>query len=354
VRFIFPSASIEHHALIHYAPQSAFEKQVVDFALRWLSQEQTFTFQTSGSTGAPKPINFSRKQIEGSVALTRNAFQLQAGQTALLCLDMNFVAAKLMIARALIVDMDLLVYEPSGNPFASIQQPIDFAALVPYQITQALNQSPQKIDLVKTIILGGAAVNPTLTKALSNRVTAFYETYGMTETLTHIAIKRIAETIIDFTTLPGISIRLDERQCLHITAPHIQADPISTNDIAELTSPNSFRLVGRFDTIINSGGIKLAPEAIEQKITAVLLQHFPASAFIITSLPDAQLGQQVVLLIETQSIEKSIESTVFQILREILTRYEVPKQILALPQFVRTASGKINRIQTQARLTNFG
>lgn len=354
MRFIFPSASVEQHALINYSPQSGYEKQVIDFAVRWLSHEQTFSFQTSGSTGSPKSINFSRQQIEDSVALTQKAFHLQAGQTALLCLDMNFVAAKLMIARALIIDMDLLVSEPSGNPLASIHQPIDFAALVPYQIIQALRHTEQNVDLVRTIILGGAAVSPTLAKALSNRATAFYETYGMTETLTHIALKRIDTVTKDFTTLPGIAIAVDERKCLQITAPHIQAESIATNDIINLTSPTTFQLVGRFDSIINSGGIKISPEAIEQKIAEVMAQYFPASAFIISSLPDAQLGHQVVLLIETQPITKSIESTIFQILKEIVTRYEMPKQILALPQFVRTASGKINRVQTQAQLANFG
>lgn len=318
----------------------AWEKAVWSFIEQWFDSSDYITLQTSGSTGTPKQLKVEKKHMSNSALMTLDFLKLQAGNSALLCLSADYIAGKMMIVRALLGGLDLILGEPLGNPLKDIKEQIDFAAMVPLQVQKVIEEEgTEKLESIRHLIIGGAAVSPTLASQLAPLNSHVWATYGMTETVSHIALKRLSgDKLTDaFTPLSGVSISTDQRDCLVIDAPHLCPDTIVTNDMVSIDEHQHFTFLGRYDNIINSGGVKLVPESIEAKIS-----HLIKERFIISSLADERLGQKVVLVIE--STNKEIErSMLIEEMKPLLTNYELPRQIICVPQFKETKSGKIMR-----------
>ncbi len=306
-----------------------FEKPVGNFLLDWFDYKSYIEMETSGSTGAPKTISISKQAMVDSALATGDFFNLQPGNKALQCLPVKYVAGKMMLVRAMILGLDLEFVAPSSHPLDHNEIDFDFVAMVPLQAQNSISQ----LKKVKKLIIGGAAVNKTLEKQLLKLPTKVYETYGMTETITHIAARKLGEKA--FTVLPYVSVSFDDRNCLVIHAPRISPEVIITNDIVELLDENQFIFLGRMDNIINSGGIKLIPEQIEKKLVGKISQRF-----FIASKPDDELGEKVVLVIESDKHELDVS------IYESLDKYEKPKEIIFIPKFLDTVTGKILRKET--------
>ena len=306
-----------------------FEKPVGDFLLDWFDSKSHIEMETSGTTGAPKTISVSKQAMVDSALATGDFFELEPGNKALQCLPVKYVAGKMMLVRAMILGLDLEFVAPSSHPLDNNEINFDFVAMVPLQAQNSIAE----LKKVKKMIVGGAAVNKTLEKQLLKLPTQVYETYGMTETITHIAARKLGEKA--FTVLPYVTISYDDRNCLVIHAPRISPEVILTNDIVELVNENQFIFLGRMDNVINSGGIKLIPEQIEEKLASKIHQRF-----FIASKPDNELGEKVVLVIEGD--KQDLDDSLY----ESLDKYEKPKELLFIPKFKETASGKIMRKET--------
>lgn len=306
-----------------------FEKPVGDFLLDWFDGRDYIEMQTSGTTGQPKLITVSKQAMVQSALATGDFFDLQPGNSALHCLPVKFVAGKMMLVRAMILGLDLEFVAPSSHPLRNNEIDYDFVAMVPLQAQNSLAE----LKKVKKLIVGGAAVNKTLEKQLLKLPTHVFETYGMTETITHIAARKLGEKA--FTVLPEVTISYDDRNCLVIHAPRISEDVIKTNDIVELLNENQFVFLGRMDNVINSGGIKLIPEQIEEKLSGKIQQRF-----FIASKPDSELGEKVVLVIEGDKTDLPDD------LYNELDKYEKPKEVIFISKFKETNSGKIMRKET--------
>ncbi len=306
-----------------------FEKPVGDFLLDWFNSKAYIEMQTSGTTGTPKTIKVSKQAMVESALATGDFFDLQPANKALQCLPVKYVAGKMMLVRAMILGLDLEFVAPSSNPLCSNEIDYDFVAMVPLQAQNSLVE----LKRVKKMIVGGAAINKNLEKQLLKLPTQFFETYGMTETITHIAARKLGEK--SFTVLPGVTISYDDRNCLVIHAPRISDDVIVTNDIVELINENQFVFLGRIDNVINSGGIKLFPEQIEAK-----LAHKIPQRFFISSKPDTALGEKVILVVEGE------EYSFVDDLYDELDKYEKPKEVIFIPNFKETSTGKVMRKET--------
>ncbi|WP_317046227.1 acyl-CoA synthetase family protein [Flavobacterium sediminis] len=263
-----------------------------------------------------------------SALATGDFFELEPGNTALNCLPARFIAGKLMLVRSIILGLEMDMVSPKGNPLAHTYKNYDFAAMVPLQVEHAL----ENIEQIDKLIIGGAKVSQDLIESLKGKKTKSYETYGMTETITHIAAKPIGEEV--FTVLPGIKVAKDIEGCLVIEAPRVSDEKIFTHDLVEITGKNTFKWIGRKDNIINSGGIKIIPELVEKKLDGKL-----KSRYFIASKPDKHLGQKVVLAIEGKN---NIDTKIF----EVLDTYEKPKEVVYISRFSETENGKINRKET--------
>lgn len=327
----------------------AENSSAIRFCAQWLNGKAEFTLQTSGSTGTPKQIHATRNQLKTSARITAEYLNLKPEQTALVCLDVSFVAGLMMLVRALETGMNIIVIPPEANPLQTLNTnlQIDFAAFVPYQVESIL-KSPQheKLNDIRNVIIGGAPLSEQTRTALQSFTNAMYATYGMTETLTHIALQKInssAENL--FEVLPGFEINSDERGCLVIKAAHLGREPIITNDLVELVSTNQFRWLGRIDSVINSGGVKIIPEKIESGIAHIFENLKINNRFFIAGLPHPQFGESVVLIIEGMVSKEKIDS-LRQELNQALSRYENPKSVYQVEQFVYTQSGKVNRSKT--------
>ena len=291
------------------------------------------------STGSPKKISYSKQAMVYSAVATGDHFGLKIGDRALHCLSADFIAGKMMLVRAMILGLEIDILPPNGNVLDGNSTLYDFAAMVPLQAENSLNS----INQIKTLIIGGAAPSESLLESLKTKKTKSFVTYGMTETLTHIASRSIFSNDSSYHVLPGVTISKDDRSCLNIEVPYIQTEPIVTNDIVELKTANSFLLLGRNDTVINSGGIKIIPEAIERKISALL-----SVPYFIGGIPDEKLGQQSVLVVE----QKKPIIGIIDLIREsgVLTDYEIPKKIYQLESFEYTDNGKLKRKETLSKL----
>lgn len=303
-----------------------YEKPVGEFILDWFDDHDFIEMNTSGSTGKPKIIQVSKQAMIQSALATGKFFELEAGQKALNCLPAKYVAGKMMFVRSFVLGLDLDFVAPSLTPFYNNSTIYDFSALVPMQVMNSM----EDLKYVKKVIIGGAKVNSNLEKMLSQKKTESYETYGMTETVSHIAAKRVGTK--EFTVLPNVTISTDERGCLIINAPLISPDQIITNDLVEILDDNHFIFLGRIDNVINSGGIKFTPEIIEEKLANSI-----SSRFIIGGIPDEKLGEKLILIIEGS--EYDLPKNIFN----QLDQYEVPKAIFFIENFIETENGKIHR-----------
>ena len=350
-----------------YTPQqllqeSAFEavteqeQAVISFVRQWLNNQQEFMVHTSGSTGVPKQIVVSRKRMQASARLTLQALGIASGDQALLCIHASYIGGKMMLVRALEGNLPLLVVEPSADPLQALPphaQPV-FAALVPLQLQAILQNenSLAKLNRMKAVIVGGAPVSPLLEQQVQAVQAPLYSTYGMTETVSHIALRRLNGKNRQnyFTALPQIRLALDARGCLIIDGPVVD-EPVVTNDVVELLADNQFRWLGRADNIINSGGVKVQAERVEAVAEACLSQHQLLTRRLLAgSMADEKLGQKLVLLLEGEPLAASVEQQLLNCLQQELPRYWAPKHIFYLPKFVESSNGKIKRDHTWAKL----
>jgi O-succinylbenzoic acid--CoA ligase len=332
--------------------KTSFEKSTLAFCKQWLLGENEFTLQTSGSTGTPKKIILSRSQMEASAKLTIEALQLTPGMNALVCLDTQYIAGKMMLVRSLINKMNIISVEPEANPLRTVKDRIDFAAFVPYQVEKIIVDSKDKLDKINCAIIGGAPVTVGLQEKLPETTCRLYATYGMTETISHIALQKLngPDASDFFTTQPGVKIQLNKRGCLTIQAAYLGSEPILTNDLVELLSPTTFKWLGRFDNVINTGGIKVSPEKVEKAFEKLFFDRGMIHRFFISSIPDSQLGNQVVLIIESSPFSEERQKLFLNNASHLLNKYETPKRILFIDKFIETATGKINRLEIQKQL----
>ena len=324
-----------------------FEVLAGDFLLDWLSPSKTVYVKTSGSTGQPKTLEIKKEAMVNSALATGQYFDLKPGDLALLCLSSQHIAGKMMLVRAIILGLHLDMVAPSSSPLEGIQKEYDFCAMVPLQVQNSL----EPLYKIKTLIIGGAPISKLLRAKLAEQPNDIYETYGMTETVTHIAVKKVSsmehspkETY--FKTLPSIQISKDERGCLVIDAPKIAENPIVTNDLVDIEGEHHFKWLGRHDNVINSGGVKLIPEQIEEKLLPVV-----ESRFFVSGIPDEQLGEKLVLFIEGEEPSQFHSKTKIQEVKS-LERYEVPKQIVFIKNFAETPNGKIQRKEVKSQYLN--
>ncbi len=306
-----------------------FEKPVGDFLLDWFDDNSFIDMQTSGSTGVPKIIRISKQAMVESAIATGDFFDIHSGDKVLQCLPLKYIAGKLMFIRAFILGLEMDFVAPNATPLYNNDTVYDFIAMVPLQAKHSLKE----LKNVKKLIIGGSMISKSLEKQLLKLPTEVYETYGMTETITHIAAKRIGEKA--FTVLPNVTISYDDKNCLVIHAPRISEEIIVTNDLVELLNENQFVFIGRFDNIINSGGIKLIPEQIEGKLSGKI-----ESRYFVSGKPDEELGEKLILIVEGE--KHDLDPVVF----EELDKYEKPKEIHFIAKFVETENGKIKRKET--------
>ncbi len=332
-------------------PLSDFESETFSFIRNWLLDVDSFRINTSGSTGTPKEITLTRKQLQQSAQRTISALHLNQNDTALICLDTKYIAGKMMLVRAFESNMKIVAVEPTSNPLLKLSSdtPISFAAFVPLQLQEMLKNEDciQKLNRMKAVIIGGGAMHATLQHETSKLPCPVYATYGMTETVSHIALQRLngKEASDHFTVLSGIEIQVDDRGCLVIRLPEFE-EKIATNDLVDLISPTSFRWLGRFDNVINSGGYKIHPEKVEKVVESIFQERMVDRPFFISGIPDDRLGQKLILIIEGFPI--SGQNKILSTLQQHLHPYEVPKQIFNIREFNRTETGKIDRLKTAA------
>jgi o-succinylbenzoate---CoA ligase len=325
-----------------------FETNTLVFVKNWLNGANEFSLQTSGSTGVPKAIVVTRAQLEASAQNTLQALRIQPNNTALICLNTQYIAGIMMLVRCMVGNLKMEIVEPAANPFLKLSANIkfDFCALIPYQVDAILQQyGIEGINRIQKIIIGGAPLSYSLQQKLTKSSSEIYLTYGMTETLSHIALQKISGSNASdlFTALPTIKLSKDERGCLVISVPYL-SELVITNDMVELLSEQTFCWLGRWDNVINTGGIKIHAEKIEQVVGLIFEEMRITNDYFACGLPDERLGSKLVLIIEgTLSIDQRV---LLGKISERLVKYEVPKQILFASNFIKTETGKVNRKQT--------
>lgn len=321
-----------------------WQQEIVGFLDQWFDDREYVELNTSGSTGEPKLIRLSKQTMLRSAQMTNARFGLSEDSLALLCLPSSYIAGKMMLVRALAGNYSLMVEPPSANPFSATQlhqKDIDFTAITPYQLIHSANDIPH--CSLRNCIVGGSPVTSAMEELVQEWPVAMYETFGMTETASHIALRRFNGPAKSdcFEALDGVTLSLDERGCLEIDAPHLHAEKLVTNDLVELVDARHFRWMGRFDRVVNSGGVKIFPEQIERKI-----QDLIDLPFFIASVPHSALGQQVVLVLESDNLPEPVQEEIIEALRSRLHKYEIPGKLICIANFVYSSGNKLLRNET--------
>ena len=341
-------------------PRTEFEKKVLQFLQEWFSDSETVSVQTSGSTGIPKVFEIEKKRMLSSAKMTCDFLGLKEGDTALLCLPVQYISGKMMLVRAIERKLKVIISVPSSAP--EISQNIDFCAMTPLQVQNSLN----KIYLIKNLIIGGASVSENLKSQLTSELETrnseqkIFETYGMSETLSHIALKQISPIQEEyFSVLNDVEISVDERNCLKIFAPKLNPEILQTNDIVELMhfmnsvrkpsvyaqcDKKQFKFLGRFDNVINSGGVKIFAEELENLVK----KHIDRD-LVFLGKPDETLGEKLVLVVEGEK-DENLKSEILNLKFE--NKFHIPKEILFLEKFPRAENGKVLRKEILKFLAN--
>ncbi|MFQ5639424.1 MAG: AMP-binding protein [bacterium] len=336
-----------------------FERQTLEFCKRWLQGDEEFRVKTSGSTGAPKEMSVRRDRLTLSARMTGSALQLKTGQRALVCLSTGHIAGLMMLVRGLVLGLDLTVIEPGPDPLHSFflknsqnTEPFDFSAFVPLQLQVILSKGERYrafLNQMKAVLVGGAPVSYALQKSIQQVKAPVYQTFGMTETLSHFALRKLNGPDVSgsYQALPGVELGQDTRGCLTIKSQLTDDELLVTNDLVELKPENHFIWLGRFDNVINTGGVKVQPEKVEQAIAESLFgienPTVSSRAFFVGSVPDEKFGEKVVGVFEGEAFSRDVQETMLKSLSELLHKYELPKSFCFVNSFVRTATGKIDR-----------
>ena len=312
-------------------------KDIYLFLKNWFDNNETIAIKTSGSTGTPKTIQVEKNKMIASAKSTCSYLSLDSNKTGLLCLPPTYIGGMMMLVRAMVANFNLITVEPSKTPLGNTNSTINFTAMTPYQMEHSLESDENKISSIDTIILGGAPISSSLKEKIKALPNVVYETFGMTETLSHIALKEIKHSDY-FQVLAPTTISVNKNQCLVIDAPHLGISSLNTNDVVELQSPTSFKWLGRKDFVVNSGGIKIHPEQLEEQISEIT--GLSEDYFLITSIYSETLGEQVILFYKKEFDKEKLSQ---------LPKYHRPKESHFLSDFEYTANGKINRIKTKEK-----
>jgi len=337
--------------LLHYCRSGSadpevpeWKREVLEFMAYFLDPDSGSIHQkSSGSTGDPKTFTLSREAMVRSAQRTLRFFRLNRGERALLALPVHYIAGKMMVVRALVGGLDLVLLEPSSRPLSGLSGPVGFAAMVPLQIEESLSHG-DPLHLISTLLIGGGELHPASREKLSlMEVPRIFETFGMTETYTHFAVRRINGPDPDpcFRVMEGVRVGTDTRGCLEVEVPGITDGPLHTSDLVEVRDRGAgFSWLGRFDNLINTGGIKIIPELLEDQIRQVIGQEC-----LVVPEPDRKLGSRLVLMVEYNG-SPPVEAWM-ELLRGRLRKHELPRRVLAVSSLPRNPSMKPDR--TSAR-----
>jgi len=314
------------------------QRDLYNFLADWFNESPYITVHTSGSTGTPKAFTVRKEQMMQSAILTCSFLQLQKGDTALLCMPLQYIAGKMVVVRALVAGLKLILRTPSGHPLADVKTPLRFAAMIPLQVYNTLRIPEEKERFYQTeiLIIGGGAIN----KELETEIRAFpntvYSTYGMTETLSHIALRRLngPEASSSYTPFPSVQLSLSPEETLVIDAPLVCDETLVTNDIAKIHPDGTFTILGRKDNTINTGGIKVQIECVEETLRSII-----SVTFAVTAVPHPGLGEAIVLLVEKAADTDGLPDKI----ASLLPRYQQPKYIRQVDAIPLTGSGKTDR-----------
>lgn len=325
-----------------------YEEGVIRFINEWLSGQESFGLQTSGSTGKPKLIEVPRRRMEASARATVSYLQISAPTPVTLCIDARYIGGKMQLVRALTHNLPLQIVAPKSDIAASLSgvPGLGLISLVPLQLYQLLDQQSDLLNRATAVLVGGAPLQDQYIDKLATVKAPVYHTYGMTETVSHIALKRLNDdqASTSFQLLNGVRVRTDERGCLVVNAEVTDHKDVVTNDVVELTGPYSFVWKGRFDNVVNSGGVKLFPEEMDKMIERYMHSMVPGRQFFCIGVPDKLLGQKLVLCIEGETVMP--EAQILDDLKKLLPPFHSPRQIHFFNEFASTGPGKIDKMKT--------
>ncbi|HLF35740.1 MAG TPA: AMP-binding protein [Cyclobacteriaceae bacterium] len=345
---------IIHNEIAGLGLEGEFENNTIGLIKNWYGKEEFFSLQSSGSTGSPKTFKASRRMLEASAGLTLKTLQLTQGMNAVLCLDTKYTAGIMMLIRGLIGNQNIYAVNPSADPFSALPEElvIDFIAIVPAQLGSiGKNNSIRRFTDRSNILVGGAPLPAELERRMQSFPGIYFQTFGMAETLSHIALKKLngkGKSNV-YETIGDITVSIAPDGCLAVKAPHLSEDKIITRDIVQLIDDRHFVWKGRADNMINSGGIKIQLEELETEIEKILDSTGIHVNFFITSVPDDILGEKVIMLIEDPG-DLYPGEVVIKTLKEKLKKYHLPRDIYRFRDFRYTENGKLDRLNTRKLL----
>lgn len=326
----------------------AFGAELIGFLQEWYNDDTCLKVKTSGSTGTPKEMQVSKQQMANSAAMTCEFFHLTPGSNVLLCMSLEYIAGKMMVVRCLVGGLNLLYCAPSGHPLALCKQIPHFVAMIPMQVYNTLQIATERevFARIPHVLIGGGSIDAQLAQQLQGFDNKIWSSYGMTETLSHIALRRIngIEASPWYTPLKGVKVEMGENNTLTIFAPHVNSQVLHTNDVVQFNEKGQFCILGRVDNIINTGGIKIQTEQLEERLKTLLTLPFQ-----ITSVPHPKFGEAITLLVEQpQNTDNEITiHTLQEICRKHLPTYWCPKYFFTVAKLPLTGTGKPDRFKAK-------
>lgn len=331
-----------------------------EFMNDWERPVDYITVKTSGSTGTPKEVPVTKANMRRSAEITCHFLGLHPGDTALLCMPLDYIAGKMVVVRSIVCHLQLISVPPSNRPLETLTEAPTFAAMVPSQVFAILTEGGKQAQLlrqIKHLIIGGGAIQPELHRLLQSwpSTSHVWSTYGMTETLSHIALRQLngPDQSEWYTPFPSVRVASNAQNCLVISCPWAINPLLVTHDIAEVNAEGKFRIFGRIDNIICTGGIKIQIEKTEQMLVS-FMKGLGINDFAITAVDDKQYGQAIVLIYCGPRETLVTNPQKREQIHDILPQYHTPRYFVAVKDpLPTTGTGKPARAAIKALAQKF-
>jgi o-succinylbenzoate---CoA ligase len=310
-----------------------------DFLKFWNSSNATIEVETSGSTGSPKKISLKREAMISSAKATIEYFNIKEMSTFHCCLPIKYIGGKMMLVRAIVNKADIILSKPTSNPVIYLNKEVDFSAMTPWQVSHAINEN--NFEKINKLIIGGGVISSSLIKELKDKKTESFQTYGMTETISHIAVRNLKNTDKNpnYKCLNHVNISTNKEGELIVKSPKLGIRSLTTNDIVQITGSKEFKYIARSDNLINTGGIKVLPEEIEKQLN----ESLQGIVFFVDKIPDEKSGEKIIVITN----KKENTATIKKACKHITPKHIKPQLIFFIEQFLLTENNKLNRKKTR-------
>jgi o-succinylbenzoate---CoA ligase len=287
---------------------------------------------TSGTTGAPRPVELTLGNIQANALGSAVALGLDPHERWLCPLPLSHVGGLMVLLRSAIYATTAVIGPASPDDATTL------VSLVPTQLARLLDGGVRPPRRLRTVLLGGAPPGRALLERARDAGWPVSPTYGLTQACSQVTVAEPGDVETSGRALPGVTVTIAPDQEILVSGPTVAGGgTLRTGDLGRLDERGRLIVIGRKADTIVTGGENVAPAEVE----AVLLEHPAVADAGVFARPHPEWGEAVTAKVVLRG--DATEAELKRHAAERLARFKVPKAIEVAETLPRTGSGKLLR-----------